>query len=120
MATLIVVRRDARGTFEHLQATWASKLSGDLTLMWDRRTSDRRRYAASVPVERRVGERRAAGAEVVDDEVRRGERRQHPEWRMPERRQGERRRRPPEAWGALGFLLVRSDRPATHQAQGIA
>jgi hypothetical protein len=52
MATLIVARRDASETFQHLEATWAPKLGSDLTLLWDRRTSERRRYAASVPVER--------------------------------------------------------------------
>jgi hypothetical protein len=46
MATLIVVRRGASETFQHLQTTWAPKLGGDLTLLWDRRTSDRRRDAA--------------------------------------------------------------------------
>jgi hypothetical protein len=40
MATLIVARRDASETFQHLEATWAPKLGSDLTLLWDRRTSE--------------------------------------------------------------------------------
>src|SRR5215470_544237 len=90
MATLIVVRRGASETFHHLQGTWAPKLGGDLTIIWDRRTSDRRRA-----VEQRVGERRQANAEWLDGfrEARHTERRRQPELRMPEAEQrvGERR-----------------------------
>src|SRR5215468_12253816 len=90
MATLIIVRRGASETFHHLQGTWAPKLGGDLTIIWDRRTSDRRRA-----VEQRVGERRQANAEWLDGfrEARHTERRRQPELRMPEveQRVGERR-----------------------------
>src|SRR5215467_9556154 len=97
MATRIVVRRGASETFHHLQATWVPKLGCDLTVVWDRRTSHRRRYGDSIPVERRVGERRT-DTEPSDelDEARRGERRQRPESRFPERRQADRRRRGPD------------------------
>ena len=102
MATLVVVRHGARETFHHLQATWALRLGRELTVMWDRRLSDRRRD--SIPVERRVGERRKATDEPRDDqnEMRQRDRRQRPELRLPERRQTERRRPPPDMWGTLG------------------
>jgi len=111
MATLIVVRRDAGKMFQHLEATWARKLGSDVTLMWDRRTSDRRRADASIPVEQRVGERREANAEWLDGfrEARHTERRRQPELRMPERRQTQRRRPAPDTWDTLGFLVVRGE-----------
>jgi hypothetical protein len=110
MATLIIVRRDAGVTFQHLEATWVPTLGRDLTLMWDRRMGDRRHLDAATPIERRVGERRAPDAQVLDGfrEGRRDERRQQPEWRLPERRHGDRRRRAPDTWDTLGFLVVRS------------
>src|SRR5215468_10837049 len=106
MATLIIVRRGASETFHHLQGTWAPKLGGDLTIIWDRRTSDRRRA-----VEQRVGERRQANAEWLDGfrEARHTERRRQPELRMPERRQTQRRRPAPDTWDTLGFLVVRGE-----------
>ena len=108
MATFVVVRRGASETYHHLQATWAPKLGGDLTVMWDRRTSDRRRHGDSIPVERRVGERPEVEAEWPDslNDARRAERRQQLEAPMPERRQAERRQRSPDTWGTLGFLVV--------------
>ena len=75
MATRIVVRRDATATFQHLRETWAAKLGNDLELIWDRRTRNRRHLGDSVPVERRVHDRREADPEPLDlDEARRGER----------------------------------------------
>ena len=111
MVALIIVRRNASETFYHLQATWALKLGGDLTVTWDRRISDRRRYEDSIPVDRCVGERREVEAEWPDslNDARRAERRQQPELRMPERRQAERRRRAPDTWGTLGFLVVHDE-----------
>ena len=108
MATLIVVRCDAARTFQHLAAT---QLGRDLTLMWDRRASDRRRDDAGILVERRVAERRAANAEWLDgfQEARHTKRRQQPELRMPERRLAERRRPAPDTWDTLGFLVVRGE-----------
>jgi len=107
---LIVVRRDAGGTFQHFRTTLA-QLGGDVELLWDRRTSERRHHPDPARVERRVGERRAE-AEVEPvflDEPRRAERRQQPEFWMPERRQSERRQRAPETWKALGFVLVQRE-----------
>jgi hypothetical protein len=114
MATLIVVRRDASATFQRLEP-WARSPGSDLTLIVDRRRSDRRHGDAVVLVERRAGERRQPGAEelTVLDQPRRGGRRQQAEWPMPERRQVERRRRMPDTWGTLGLLMVYcEDRPA--------
>jgi hypothetical protein len=110
METLIIVRRDAGATFQHLEATWVPTLGRDVTLMWDRRMGDRRHLDATTPIERRVGERRAPDAQVLDGfrEGRRDERRQQPEWRIPERRHGDRRRPAPDTWDTLGFLVVRS------------
>ena len=51
MATLIIVRRDAGVTFQHLEATWVPTLGRDLTLMWDRRMGDRRHLDAATPIE---------------------------------------------------------------------
>jgi hypothetical protein len=119
MATLIVVRRDATATFQHLRETWAAKLGSDLELIWDRRTRNRRHPGDSVPVERRVHDHREADPEPLDlDEARRGERRQQPELRMPERRWAERRRRAPETWQTLGFVLVSQNRPTSDAAPG--
>ena len=100
MATLVVVRRGASETFHHLQGTWAPKLGSDLTIMWDRRTRDRRRDDAGIPVERRVAERRAANAEWLDGfrEARHTERRQQPELRMPEPRRVAERRAADAQW----------------------
>src|SRR5262245_45219823 len=111
MPTLVVVRQGDSATFHHLQATWAPKLGRNLTVMWDRRISDRRRYGDSIPVERRVGERRKATAGPPDDQddARQRDRRQRPELRLPERRQAERRRRAPDTWGTLGFLVVHDE-----------
>jgi hypothetical protein len=59
MATLIVVRRDASQTFQHVQATLAQKLAGDLAVIWDRRTGEssrscsRRRSAPAPPSSQR-------------------------------------------------------------------
>jgi hypothetical protein len=109
-ATLIVVRRDASAIFQRLEP-WARSPGSDVTLVWDRRTGDRRHYDAAVLVERRMGERREPSAEglAVLDQPRRGDRRQQPESRMPERRHTERRRRVPNTWGTLGFLVVCAD-----------
>ena len=108
MVTVVVVRRGDSERFYHLQATWAPKLGSDLTVMWDRRTSDGRRHEDSGQVERRVGERREVEAEWPDslNDARCAERRQQLEARMPERRQAERRQRSPDTWGTLGFLVV--------------
>src|SRR5262249_2630022 len=112
MATLVVVRRGASETFHHLQGTWAPKLGSDLTLMWDRRTDDRRGYENSIEVERRVGERCEATEPAADlGEARRSERRQRAEAQLPDHRQAERRRRAPDTWGALGFLVVHDEGP---------
>ena len=119
MATLIVVRRDATATFQHLREAWAAKLGSDLELIWDRRTRNRRHPGNSVPVERRVQDRREADPEPLDlDEARRGERRQQPELRMPDRLRAERRRRAPETWQTLGFVLVSQNRPTSDAAPG--
>jgi hypothetical protein len=119
MATLIVVRRNATATFQHLRETWAAKLGGDLELIWDRRTSNRRHPGDSVPVERRVQDRREADPEPLDlDEARRGERRQQPELRMPNRRRAERRRPAPETWQTLGLVLVSQNRPTSDGPAG--
>src|SRR5262249_17735929 len=106
MATLVVVRRGASETFHHLQGAWAPKLGGDLTVMWDRRTNDRRGSCAPLGVERRVGVRREVEVEWPDslNDVRC----QEPELR-PERRHTQRRRRPPDVWRTLGFLVVRGE-----------
>jgi hypothetical protein len=109
VATLIVVRRDAGGTYRHFLTTLARVSRRDVELMWDRRVGDRRHGDAVIPVERRIGERRAADSEsepVFLDEPRRMERRQHSECRVPDRRQGERRQRLPDTWRTLGFVLV--------------
>jgi hypothetical protein len=117
MATLIVVRRGATATFQHLRETWAAKLGRDLELIGDRRTTNRHHPGDSVPVERRVHDRREADSEPLDlDEARRGERRQQPELRMPERRRAERRRHAPETWQTLGFVLVSQNRPTSDAA----
>jgi hypothetical protein len=111
VATLIVVRRNAGGTYQHFQTTLA-QLGHGVELLWDRRTGERRHLEASVPMERRIGEHRAADPEaeaVSFDEPRRAEPRQQPEPWMPERRQSERRQRAPETWQPLGFALVRRD-----------
>ena len=111
MTALIVVSRGASATFQHLQAMVAQRLDRDVELIWDRRTSDRRRDDAGIPVERRVAERRAANAEWLDGfrEARHTERRRQPELRMPERRQTQRRRPAPDTWGTLGFLVLRGE-----------
>jgi hypothetical protein len=112
-AILIVVRRDARGTFQHLQAMLAETRDRRVVLLWDRRTSERRRPDSSVIVERGTGERRAAEAEWVFFDVRRRrDRRERLESRPPERRQAERRRRTPGTRRTLGFVLVPQDPPA--------
>src|SRR5262245_65389490 len=97
MATLIVVRRSASATFQHLQAMVAQRLDGYVELIWDRRTGERRRHDPSIPVERRVRDRRSAEPEPLEDpdEARRVERRQQNQLRMPERPAAERRRRAP-------------------------
>jgi hypothetical protein len=113
VTTIIVVRRDAHGTFQHFQTTLA-QLCGDVELLWDRRTGERRHLEASVPVERRVRERRAVEPEaepVFLDEPRRIERRQQPESRMSDRRQAERRQHVRDTWRTLGFVLVRRNSP---------
>jgi len=96
MTTRIIVRRDASEIYQHLETTWARKAGSDLTLIWDRRTGDRRRHDAPMPVKRRQGERR--------DTTRNTERR-----RQSERRQSERRRRAPDTWGTLSFLVVQDE-----------
>ena len=110
MVTVVVVRRGDSERFYHLQATWPPKL-GDPKVLWDRRISHRRRYEDSIPVERRLGERREVEAEWPDslNEARRAGRRHQPELRMPERRQTERRGRAPDTWGTLGFLVVHDE-----------
>src|SRR5262245_59174521 len=122
MATLIVVSRSASATFQHLQAMVAQRLDGDVELIWDRRTGDRRRHNPSIPVERRVSDRRSTEPEpepVEDpDEARRAERRQLTQLRMPERRAGERRRRTPDTWQTLGFVLVARDGHTSRAAPG--
>jgi hypothetical protein len=110
MTTLIVVRRDANRVFQHFQATLAQTLGDDVELLWDRRAGDRRRPAASVPVERRVQDRRDPEPEPVFLDQRQLERRQRPEARLPDRRRAERRRRTPNAWRVLGFVVVPRDR----------
>jgi hypothetical protein len=35
--------------------------------------------------------------------------RERRDWRMPERWHTERRRSPPDSWGKLGFLVMRSE-----------
>jgi hypothetical protein len=117
VATLIVVRPDAGGTFQHFQTTLAH-LGQGVELLWDRRTGERRHHSAPARVERRRVERRAE-AEVEPvflDEPRRMERRQQAESRIPERRRAERRQRAPDTWQTLGFVLVRRD-PA-HEGPG--
>jgi hypothetical protein len=120
MTTLIVVRRDAGQTFQHLQAMVAQRLDGDVELIWDRRTRDRRRHGPSIAVERRVRDRRAEEAEPLEDldEARRAERRQQSQLRMPERREADRRRRAPDTWQTLGFVLVARDRSVSDAAPG--
>jgi hypothetical protein len=118
VATLIIVRRDASETFHHFQAMAAQKLDRDVELLWDRRTRDRRGPDPSVPVERRVEERRDPQADPGFLDQRQMERRQHPESRMPDRRRGERRRRAPDTWGTLGFVLVAQERPAAPSTPG--
>jgi hypothetical protein len=119
MTTLIVVRRDAGQTFQHLQAM-VQRLDGDVELIWDRRTRDRRRHGPSIAVERRVRDRRAEEAEPLEDldEARRAERRQQSQLRMPERREADRRRRAPDTWQTLGFVLVARDRSVSDAAPG--
>jgi hypothetical protein len=111
MAPVIVVRRDATATFQHLRETWAAKLGSDLELIWDRRTRNRRHPGDSVPVERRVHDRREADPEPLDlDEARWGDRRQQPELRMPDRRRAERRggtrRRPGRPWASCSYRRI--------------
>jgi hypothetical protein len=117
VATLIVVRRDAGGTFQHFQTTLA-QLGHGVELLWDRRTGERRHHQDPARVERRMGERRAdAEVEpVLLDEPRRMERRQQPESRIPERRRAERRQRAPDTWRTLGFVLVRPE-PSHERAE---
>jgi len=117
MVTLIIVRRDANQTFQHVQATFAQTLGGDLAVIWDRRTSDRRLRAEPI-VDRRVQDRREPESDPRFLDQRQSERRQRPEARLPDRRRVERRRRAPETWGTLGFVLVRLDRSASHRAGG--
>jgi hypothetical protein len=102
VATLIIVRRDASGTFQHLQATWA-----ELELVWDRRMGERRRVTAGAPVDCRIYDRRDPQYERIFLDQRQQERRQQLEVRMPERRLTERRPRAPDTWGTLGFVVVR-------------
>jgi len=106
MATFVVVQRGDSETFQVLEK-WARKPGSDLTPMWDRRTSDRRHDNGSLPLERRVGERREAVPEIPADfdQARRWEQPQ----RGPERRQAERRRRAPDTWGVLGFQVIRPE-----------
>jgi hypothetical protein len=58
-------------------------------LVWDRRIHPWRHFDNSLTVDRRMRERR--------------------DWRMPERWHTERRRSPPDSWGKLGFLVMRSE-----------
>src|SRR5262245_36776244 len=120
MTTLIVVSRSASATFQHLQAMVAQRPDGNVELIWDRRTGDRRRHDPSVPVERRVRDRRSAEPEPLEDpdEARRAERRQQSQLRIPERRAAERRRRAPDTWRTLGFVLVARDGAASRAAPG--
>src|SRR5215470_12988046 len=98
-ATLIVVQRDASAIFQRLEP-WARSPGSDVTLVWDRRTGDRRHYDAAVLINRRMGEHREPSAEGLTalDQARRSERCQQPGSRMPERRHEERRRRAPSTW----------------------
>jgi hypothetical protein len=113
VATLVVVRRDANETFQHFEATWASRLTGDLELIWDRRNHERRRLDASTSMERRVVDRREPDVDLLGlDETRHGDRRQHTTLRMPERREAERRRRAPNTWATLGFVIAEPEYPA--------
>src|SRR5262245_48278212 len=109
MSTLIVVRRDAGSTFQHLQTTWAGRLGHELELVWDRRMGEGRRDTAATPVDRRVHDRRDPEYERIFLDQRQRERRQQPEVRSPERRQADRRRHVPNTWATLGFLVVRDE-----------
>jgi len=113
VATFVVVQHGNSETFQILEK-WARKPGSDLTLMWDRRTGDRRGRNGSTPVERRVGERQGAVAAVPAylDEVRRGEQRMRSQGFRSERRQSQRRRSQPATWGVLGFLVVRGEKTA--------
>jgi hypothetical protein len=111
LATLIVIRRDATATFQHLRETWVAKLGSDLTLLWDRRTSGRRHLT---PLSQSSGAWESAG-------------RWRPSGRTASTRRAVRsvassrncgcrndgkaqpRRRAPDTWGTLGFLMVRDE-----------
>jgi hypothetical protein len=80
-------------------------------LVWDRRIHPWRHFDNSLTVDRRMRERRDTDVVILDDfdEKRRRERPQQTDWRMPERWHTERRRSPPDSWGKLGFLVMRSE-----------
>jgi hypothetical protein len=71
MAILIVVRRTAGQTFQHIQTTLGPELRRDVTLIWDRRIGDRRRLNRSASVERRARDRRVVDVEPLFLDARR-------------------------------------------------
>jgi len=110
MPHLVIVRRGHAGAYETLKTQFERDATSGIRVLWDRRQGERRQYGTSVPVERRVADRRAYAEPPDDlDEARRGERRRRPESRMSERRQAERRRRAPDTWGTLAFLVVHDE-----------